>query len=128
MLKKTTFTISPVDSLKLDENYLKWQKRNGHLVCKIDCYKPLKETYCLQSIDYTLYVLRGSIKYQYLNDDIKDYDKEQSLEINAGESVFLPSGYYYYWVGSEGVDFVWVCDNPSKELWEVLKVENINIG
>lgn len=127
MLTKLNFTQNPIDLFNIDENCLKWQKRNGYIICKIDYHKPLEEAYGYKSIDYFVFVLKGTIWYQHLNSEDDICNQKNALEVNEGEYAFIPSGNYYYWSGNEGVKIVVVSYNAPKEIFDALSGDNINI-
>lgn len=122
MLTKKKYKESPIETLKLDDTNM-WQKRNGNMICKIYEEKPFKEANQLKSIDYLLYVLNGSISFQILIEG-KERNKKDAIEILNGECIFLPKGYYYYWVGKHGVKFVTVTDNAPQELFDAINATN----
>lgn len=126
MLVKKKYKESPIETLELDATSM-WQKRNGNILCKIYEEKPYRETNQLKSIDYTLYVLKGSITYQILKEGEDIRNKKTATEILSGECIFLPKGYYYYWVGEEGVLFVTVTNNTPKKLFDAISATNKNL-
>ncbi len=126
MIKKEKYIESPIKTFKL-KDLPSWQKRNGNTLCKIVVGRPNDYSYHTKSYDYTLYVLKGSIKYQPIYDDTIEYCKDIALNIEVQESVFLPKGSYHYWVGSEGVEYVIVMNNPPHELFDAIHGENINL-
>ncbi len=126
MLKKETYTESPIDTFQL-ENISTWQKRNGHVLCRIEKLTPLKNGNPSKYTNSKIYILKGSIKYQSKLEVSISYCEDTATQIGVGECIYLPKGDYYYWVGKEGVELITVIDDLPQKYFDIFNAVNINI-